>query len=525
MRSEATIGRPDKAAIALVGAASATMLVVAVTSRWGPVITWDSVVYLRFARDPSTVDQTITLFGPLFPLLIAAIGQMGVPPLQAVRLINSLCLGMLVVVGAWAGRRVAPSGPGAALPMCYLLSSYILIEQYSRAMSDPLGLTLGALGLAVLCRFTEESRPRYLLGAAVLTGGALAARFGSASFAIAGIAVLLGHRATPLRQRIRDAIFFGVVAGLPLCLWLVRNQVVTGGALHRPFSFHPPTFAVLSAGLDEISGWIVPRRVPFPIRVAALVVIAVFWTVLHVSRTDRATCHVGGEFGWVLRQLCFAHVGFILIVTTFVDASVTFGTRHLLPLYLAVLLLFALSLAEAVGPTSTPGRHRLVAGVAGSLLFLWGGIAVAKGYRLYQGGDGYGGRAMQESVIKRLSQEPLRGRPVWTTDPSLVEWVSGVAASRLPAKFNPMTSRVTGDYPPQLEALRHQLAASEGLTVRFVFQGDGGRYPTVSELEEPMGMKVLLEDSVARIFGHPVPLGDVEHRPDRCRLGRAGASP
>lgn len=514
VKNEATISPPGVGVAGLAGAAFATMLIGEVTRPWGPVVTWDSVAYLRFARDLTSVDQTMTLFGPLFPVLIAGIEKLDIPALQAVRLLNSLCFGMLILAGAWAGRRVASSRAGGVLPMLYLMFSYILIEQYSRVMSDPLGLTLGILGLVALLRFVEESRPLYLLGAALLIGGALAARFGSASFAIVGIAALLSRHTKPLRQRIRDTIFFGVVAGLPLGVWLVRNQLLTGGALHRPFSFHPPTFLVLSAGLDEISGWVLPRRVPFAIRIVAFVVLAVTWAVLHATRADRVGRSREAEFGWLLRLLCVAHVGFMLVVTTFVDASVTFGTRHLLPLYFAVLLLFALSLAEAVGPTSTPRRRRLVFGAAGSLLILWGGIAAAKGFRLHRDGDGYGSRAMQESVIRRLAEEPLRGRPVWTTDPFLVEWVSGVSASRLPSQFNPMTRQASGDYPSQLEGLRHRLEASEGVTVRLVAAGGGGRYPTVSELEETVGMKVLLEDSVARIFGRPKP-GDIENRSDK----------
>ena len=218
------------------------------------------------------------------------------------------------------------------------------------------------------------------------------------------------------------------------------------------------------------------------------------------AEPERVTAAQDG-LGRLLVLFCLLYSGFLLFVSAFVDASVTVGTRHLLPIYVAGLWLLGRSLDRALVATATPVVRRVALLGAGLFIAVSGASAGIKAFLLHRDGDGYGGRLVRTSVIGGLSKEPFRGRPVYAADAELVKYVASVDAHRFPSKFDPMTLTRNPNYPSQLESVMAELRRSGGATVRLVGGPENPRYPTVAELEEPLGLGVIAEDRFARIYG------------------------
>lgn len=484
-------------ALSLGGAA----LVLYSTAVWGPVVGWDSLMYLGVVGSVVSDSKTSTLFAPLFPLILMGFAALGLSKIVAARYINSLLFGVLIGLSCLAGAKSGRGRWAFALSGCLALTSLVLLEQFSRVISEPLALCAGFGGLLAVAAYLEAQERSYLWLAAAAFAVAIATRYASGPFLAAGCIGILMKGDRAWSRRFADATVLGAAALLPLGGWLVRNAVVTGGALHREIVFHPPTAAVLSFAAGEISSWILPRRVPVEVRLLFLCVCVAAWIGLARASTPKESGARPNVLGRLLGLFCLCYAAFILLVSTFVDASVTAGTRHLLPIYVAALWALGLAVDRGLSAPSKAAMRRATAVGFGVFLLVSAAVTATKAYRLHRDGDGFGGRLIQTSVIRRLGEQRFRSRPVYAADTTMIRYVTGAIAFQFPSRYDPMTGARNPQFAAQLERVKGELRKSGGVTLRTVGGIEGPRYPLISELEEPLGLVVVAEDRFARIYG------------------------
>ena len=150
-----------------------------------------------FAGDP------LTLWPPLFPLLLAAFGWVGIEPLEAGRWINAAAFGLTILVaGCWL-RSNLRSQWLTLTATAIIAASQPLSHWASRLMTDPLFFLFTVLALIQLAAFLNRKIDAPLWWAAVFTALAAITRYPGVVLIGVGVLVLLVRRAPPLATQVK----------------------------------------------------------------------------------------------------------------------------------------------------------------------------------------------------------------------------------------------------------------------------------------------------------------------------------
>ncbi len=219
--------------------------VVLAATRHGAGASPDSVVYIGVARNllagrgltepfGAELDTPLTRYPPLYPVLLAAGGPVGVDPLVTSRWLAALLAGANVFLAGLALRSLLPFSRWLPLIGSLLvLTGYPLLAMHSMAWSEPLFLLLSFLGLFLLAAHLDRGRTATLVGAGLLIGLAFLTRYAAIPFLAAGVLGLLFMGRRPVVRRLGSAALFTVLAALPTALWTVRNVAVADTAARR----------------------------------------------------------------------------------------------------------------------------------------------------------------------------------------------------------------------------------------------------------------------------------------------------
>ena len=305
------------------------------TATYGAAVRGDSTFFLSTALNflagegwRDFLGRPMVLWPPLFPLLLAAGGWVGIEPLEAGRLLNAAAFGLTILAaGCWLrsnlwSRWLALAATGI------IVTSLPLSRSASHFMTDSLFVLLTLLALMQLAAFLNRRTAAPLWWAAVFTALAALTRYPGVVLIGVGVLILL-----PLARR-KQTLVFGAVSSVPLLAVLVCNWAVTGNLLHSTGMNRRASRQSLSDGLHQIAEvfreWVVPPNAPDGL--AYLLGLAVATVVLAQRGGNR---HLGPVllFGGFAVIYCV----FLLIVVPFtIPGSIL--DRYVLPVYIPLLL-------------------------------------------------------------------------------------------------------------------------------------------------------------------------------------------
>ena len=347
-------GRDPFALLIAVLAGLGTAHILVRTATYGIVATRDSVYFLstalNFLAGEGWRDFTggpMVTWPPLFPLLLAAGGWIGIGLLEAGRWINAIAFGLTILVaGCWLASNLQSRGLVLAATAA-IAASVPLSELASSFMTDPLFVLLTLLALIQLAAFLHQGGQTPLLLGAVFT--ALAALTRYPGVVLIGVGVLLLVRRTPpLVIRLKDAIAFGAVSSLPLAGVLTHNWAISGTLTGRGRK----SGQSLSDGLSQVVGvfqaWVIPPdaldgfsyllwTAAGLVGAAGLVVVGLnlrLWPRSLLLRVGPAL-----PFG----VFAVAYLGFLIAAVPFTVGQ-KINSRYLLPVYVPLLLVAVLLL-------------------------------------------------------------------------------------------------------------------------------------------------------------------------------------
>ena len=337
--------------VVLAGLGTAHILVR--TAPYGTTVEQDSTLLLSTALNflagegwRDLLDRPMVLWPPLFPLLMAAFGWIGIEPLAADRWINAAAFGLTILAaGGWLRSHlrsrwlalVATAAFVASLPLSHWVSYF---------RTEPLFVLFTLLALMQLGAFLNRRTTAPLWWASVFTALAALTRYPGVVLIGVGVLVLLVRRAPPLAARLKHAIVFGAVSSIPLAGVLTRNWAVSG-TLTGPRSESGQS---LSDGLSRVADgfreWAIPPNAPdglgYLLSIAAgLVVLAAGVVVVRHGRekgTER-TASLSFGLGPALPFGVFA-VAYLVFIVTIVPLVIhmEFPLRYLVPVYVPLLL-------------------------------------------------------------------------------------------------------------------------------------------------------------------------------------------
>ena len=358
-------GRPDRSTLfvmvmAILGAAH----VLVRTSTYGAGIGADSVSYLSTAENLIAGNGLQDFRGagllpwpPLFPLLLAAIGLVGIEPLDAGRLVNAASCGLIILVsGLWLRRRLR--SPVLAMgTVLALATSYPLGYFSSFILTDATFVLFTLLALMRMESFSNQNaRWKPLMLAALFTALAALTRYAGIAVVVTGVLMLLLYAGGTLADRLNRAAVYGAISAAPVGAVFARNYLLFGDYDRDATRIGQP----LLASLDQVAGLfheaVMPADAPgwisaallwsFVLAVSAGVAIHVYTVVgRRASPSPSPTPHAHLQRRWEsvrpFAVFSLVYLTFILLVVSWVGNPSGIAMRFLLPLYVSLLLLGA----------------------------------------------------------------------------------------------------------------------------------------------------------------------------------------
>ncbi len=227
----------------------------------GVGLSWDSVNYIGVARNllagegfVELTGRAYTYWAPLYPMLLAAAGALGIDPRDAAGPLNAAVFGAAVAISGFYLRDRLASRFLAAWGALAAALSIPLAWAASVAMATIPLSALTLLALIQIEKFLRERRTRALLLASIFSSLALAIHY-TGVILLVFTAGLLALQQGAVPTRIRRIAVYGTIASAPMAAWSVRNTLLAGAATgSREWGFDS-LLALLRDAVDRASQW------------------------------------------------------------------------------------------------------------------------------------------------------------------------------------------------------------------------------------------------------------------------------
>ena len=357
------------AAVAALGA----VLVLARQVPYGVGLHWDSGNYLASARSLLAGEgfreysgATYVAWPPLYPLVLAVASLDVMDPLDVAGPVNAALFGLTIfLVGQYLRRRLESRFLVVWAALAIALAAP-LAWQAAIAMAGTAFILLVTLTLIHTDAFLAKGRTSSLLWAGACAALAWQTRYlGAALLAAVAVMLLLQRDTRPL-QRVQRAAGFALLAGAPMAVWLVRNQLVSGAFTGRPRGTVRSSWVALTGVGEELWSWaafelpLVEWQAAACLGLLSAAALAAACGVLVRKRWRKATRP--SPPGWLP---CYVFGGFALTFFTALVAVLAMGAtfggfedRYLTPLYVPLLVVAAFALDRALGFAPRRSRFR-----------------------------------------------------------------------------------------------------------------------------------------------------------------------
>jgi hypothetical protein len=356
------------------------LLVIVITAMYGVAVSPDSLAYLSAAKSLLEGEGFINSGGglyinwpPLFPMILAAPGSLGIDGVTAARFINAFAFGGIVFGAGQLFRAQLRSNLLVIVGTVSILLSPVLLRISIKVWSEPLFTLFAVLFVFFLARFINEKRMTFLLIITILAGLATLQRYIGVTLILAGwVSIAFAMRKVDLQARVRYLILFGLFSVIPIGVWIGRNyaltSTLTGG---RNNAYHTIPSSV-NYTAETLVSWLIPYSVPFA---AALVIGLVSWLalisiVVWVQLKHEKKLNFRLAKLWPVVSFLLIYLFVLILISPRVFDRVEF--RLLSPLYIVFILLWLIALEAAARSLNRIGKGNILGNilVAGAVT-LW----------------------------------------------------------------------------------------------------------------------------------------------------------
>lgn len=451
------------------------VLATLVSTLKGPGLSPDSVTYLSAGLNLADGDglisfsgETVTVFPPGLPLLIAMGDLVGVGASWTVRLLNAGSFAAIVFLSAVLLHRHVVDRRLAQVATLFVSVSVAVLGVAKMAWTEPLFVVLTLLFLLGLeGALADHNRTRWVAGCSVLVWVSFLVRYAGISLiAIGGATLLLGlWRLGPLVAG-RFAFAFAALSAIGPVAWMLRNHVAAG-TLMGPRSPSEDTLAGIAGRIAlTVGGWLVPVSIPGELLAVLGVgfLVALIGGSSFVLWTSQRT--EGGRL--VVSLLPVVVFGFVyvvyLIAAQLTTAFDQVNSRLLIPIFVPLVVVVCVVLEQLLNAVSTKLRR-----VAVSVLML---AVVLQGVSFVNGavsgsttGVGYASSEWKESELVAVTGRLPTSAVIYSSTPDGIWAVTRREPVMLSPRLNSYrSSRLVDEIPP---AFLRDAACSEAYLAWF----------------------------------------------------------
>ncbi len=485
------------------GLALLAFLTTLIATPWGIGLAPDSLAYVGIARrllDGYGVTyftdaggfSPVNHYPPLYPIMLAGVGLMGLDPLTAARWLNAfLFAGNVVLISLVVF--TATSSLGATLLAGFLaFTSFPMVQIHSMAWSEPLFMLFAFSGLFFLVVYLHRSNRWMLYASGVSIALSCLTRYAGIAFlgtAALGIFFLNPHNR---KKRIADTVVFFTLASLPLMLWAVRNYLLAGSATNRVAGFHPPGVADLITAVNSGCLWIFPAGVlTLPVWVRAALLVGFVFLLL---RFGQAAGFSQTPLFKLAGLLLGGYVFFLLAARSFLDNAIRFDTRILSPAYVAGMIIVLSIMAhwlktKILGSQSAPRLLFYLLVILVSVAQTTAGMAWWR--QSYTDGIGFDGSAWRNSELVKFVNNVKSSAVVFTNVPDILYMLTGRLTAMIPRKNDPQSGLPNKQYRVEISAMKERLRATGGAVAYFHAEQRLWYLPSEAELQRDAGLRLV----------------------------------
>lgn len=469
----------------LVGALAGSVVAIG-TAPPGPGLDPDTVSYLgagislaRFGtyRVPvgswtiADTTEPLTHFPPGFSTVVAVPVLLGMPPVQAGRLVVVLAavVTWTVLVALFLGET---SVLAAVLIGAAILCTPALVAAHLAVLSEPpflAALVAVVAGMSAMSR-SPKLWPALWTGLAAAT--AIMFRYAGAPLVVAAgwWAIMgLGRRRIAIRDRLRATILVLAPSALALSAWLLRSVRLEGVQGVRTLGRYGDVVGAVRAAVSTIVSWAVPvgrGSWRYVVAAAALAGAGAMVRAIGLRRRAQITGDAGAAGARsvvvpVATVLGIAYLGFVFLSRLVADPDIPFDERILAPLFLLMEIVAGLVVARWWGGQSRRSRF-----LVGAVLLIWcgvsTGVSVVRIVEALGDGNDFAGGDWRDSPTIAWVRSDAGGhhRALYTNWPAALYFQARRASHDLPGALDGMT----------LHRLRERLAFTRGVVVGFDVQ-------------------------------------------------------
>lgn len=465
----------------------------------------DSVVYIGVARnllrgegvtyfDDNGQMAPVTHYAPLYPLIVSSVGLVGIDPLEGARWVNALLFAsnvMLAGLIVFASTRSFAASVAASL---FAATAFPMVQIHSTALTEPLCLFLGFLGLYLLALHLNGSKQAILYLSALLMALSSLTRYAGMVFILTGAAALIWLNNWSWKTKLsRASIFFGISA-LPLLAWIVRNSVSAGNAVNRTFAVHLPEVKDLATALDAVCLWLFPvtlfGEAVWPRLVILLLVISVLsWSAIKLAL-------LGSRLHQICALFLLAYAAFVLASRSLLDAAIPLDTRMLAPAYFAAMIM-VVSAVGVWGKRTVPMTllRRIFIYVIVFISVLQAIPAMAWLKVSYTSGVGLAAKGWKDSASLQFVSRLNATIPVYTNAPDLIYMFLNRLTYMLPRKLDAYTRLPNDQYESKVAEMKKTLREKNGVVVYFDAESREWFLPSLKDLETKTGLRMISRES------------------------------
>ncbi len=451
-------------------------LVIASVSLYGPGLTHDSTAYI-FAAKSLLEGKGFQYFGypspfvqwpPLYPILLAAAGLLGIGPLQASVAINAAAHGLIIIItGYWLYSRVK-NKLYAIFGTLLLVFSLPLIQVSKYLWTETLFILFFILFYIYFEKFIQTHRQSYLVAAGIYAALTCVDRYAGVTIVLAAALFLLFQKKA-FFKRIGDIFLFGVISCLPFAVWVARNYLVSSTLLGVRL---PSTYGLklnIKRSILSVYTWITPGTifggiipsklalvlmafaVVIPVIIVIIFIVVFLYHLLEKADSGKKTAQPdrpSQEGAITDGNYPVLFMGaYSLIYMAYLLASATkvlfepINSRYLIPVYLPVLIILVFALDYLIGKFKVPVHSLLQKGIIILLaLFLIypavNTVTAVSGYSA-NGAGGYSTKALRENKLIDYVRQHPQDCTYYSNNADMVSALSGVRTYYPPKKEGP----------------------------------------------------------------------------------------
>ncbi len=416
----------------------------------GPLGASDSMGYLAEARNilrgigPGVVSPNgsfgvNTIQPPLYPIALAGVGLAGIDLVVAARVLNIVFV-ILITIFLWLIFYRYSQNPYLSISAVILVVIFPgFFGSYITIMTEALFYLLFVVGIFLLLGYFKTKSIYWLIPTAILFGLLPITRYDGIPLVVVGLVGVLLFGRGRFIERLKHALLYCAIAGLPFLLWAVYirfqiNQPTVGKDFPLEWGYLMKRFQLFRAGmLGVVWGWI-PFVTAIPTlksRVRFLAVVVIFIGV--VLLTLFANRRVHHQFGYskeegdfqIFALACLSiliFVAFVIFTYLFFGLPARLDDRQFLPVYVnsVLVLLGAIVCWQKAFSTRKAYWMNLIPGLMVVICLVWYGPISIRVIQASHPGPGYAGNFWRNSATMAALRELPKEVPIISNNAALI---------------------------------------------------------------------------------------------------------